>query len=144
MVLDWITVNTKMLIFFLCNSAHKAQSRSITRKYSLYHLYQCVMFSSLKLELENNFFHNHSPSLKKTVEFISNRIASNCIKSIDATLVSDARKAVVVMVTQLVQDGCGDVMSSSNAKNALLQKARNKCVEMSSRVKEEAHQVAAK
>ncbi|XP_072031038.1 codanin-1-like [Amphiura filiformis] len=102
-----------------------------------------ISTQQLQLELENNFFHNQSPSLKKTVEFVCNRIASNCIKTIDATQVSNARKAVIVMVEELVKS-CPDDELTTNSKNALLQKARNKCVEMSGKTKEEAHKLAAK
>ncbi|XP_033127748.1 codanin-1-like [Anneissia japonica] len=42
----------------------------------------------IQVQLEDNFFDNHSPSLKKTVEFVSKRISSNCIKSINANLVT--------------------------------------------------------
>ena len=57
---------------------------------------------------------------------------------------SDARKAVVVMVEELVSNSCHDDTLTTSAKDALLQKARNKCIDMSGKTKEEAHQVAAR
>ncbi|XP_074145504.1 codanin-1 isoform X2 [Sminthopsis crassicaudata] len=43
----------------------------------------------LQAELAQAFFHNQPPSLRRTVEFVAERIGSNCIKHIKATFVAD-------------------------------------------------------
>ncbi|XP_026860651.2 codanin-1 isoform X2 [Electrophorus electricus] len=43
----------------------------------------------LHLDLEQAFFHNQPPSLRRTVEFVAERVGSNCVKHIKATLVSE-------------------------------------------------------
>ncbi|KAJ8045679.1 Codanin-1 [Holothuria leucospilota] len=42
------------------------------------------LLSKVQNDLERNFLHTQSPSLKKTVEFVGSRVASNCIKNIDS------------------------------------------------------------
>ncbi|XP_076852682.1 codanin-1-like [Brachyhypopomus gauderio] len=43
----------------------------------------------LHLDLEQAFFHNQPPSLRRTVEFVAERVGSNCVKHIKATLVCE-------------------------------------------------------
>ncbi|XP_028821612.1 codanin-1-like [Denticeps clupeoides] len=43
----------------------------------------------LEVELEQAFFHNQPPSLRRTVEFVAERVGSNSVKHIKATLVSE-------------------------------------------------------
>ncbi|XP_010895581.2 codanin-1 isoform X2 [Esox lucius] len=43
----------------------------------------------LQEDLEQAFFHNQPPSLKRTVEFVAERVGSNCVKHIKATLVCE-------------------------------------------------------
>ncbi|XP_071490581.1 codanin-1-like [Diadema antillarum] len=63
--------------------------------------------NQIQAELEQNFFHTHSTSLKKSVEFVSGRVASNCIKFIDGSLVSRARLRVVRELGEVVASGSG-------------------------------------
>uniref|UniRef100_A0A3B3DQP4 Codanin 1 n=1 Tax=Oryzias melastigma TaxID=30732 RepID=A0A3B3DQP4_ORYME len=45
--------------------------------------------SQQKLQLEQAFFHNQPPSLRRTVEFVAERVGSNSVKHMKATLVSE-------------------------------------------------------
>ena len=80
------------------------------------------------MELEKNFFHNHSTSLKKSVEFVSGRVASNCIKFIDGSLVSQARLRVPKVLTDMLA-----LCSSSSKKEtgAVTVKAKQAGAELS-------------
>uniref|UniRef100_A0A674EYM6 Codanin 1 n=1 Tax=Salmo trutta TaxID=8032 RepID=A0A674EYM6_SALTR len=44
---------------------------------------------SVKVDLEQAFFHNQPPSLRRTVEFVAERVGSNCVKHMKVTLVSE-------------------------------------------------------
>lgn len=54
----------------------------------------------LQAQLAQAFFHNQPPSLRRTVEFVAERIGSNCVKHIKATLVAD----LVCQAESLLQD----------------------------------------
>lgn len=42
----------------------------------------CPAPSSQQAQLAQAFFHNQPPSLRRTVEFVAERIGSNCVKHI--------------------------------------------------------------
>lgn len=45
-----------------------------------------IYFDLLQMQLEDNFFHNQPASLKRTVEFVADRVASNHIKHFKAKI----------------------------------------------------------
>ncbi|XP_012933842.1 codanin-1 isoform X2 [Heterocephalus glaber] len=60
----------------------------------------------LQAQLAQAFFHNQPPSLRRTVEFVAERIGSNCVRHIKATLVADlVRQAESLLQEQRVTQG---------------------------------------
>nr|XP_054759399.1 codanin-1-like [Lytechinus pictus] len=91
----------------------------------------------IQVELEKNFFHIHSASLKKSVEFVSGRVASNCIKYIDGSLVSSARLQIPNLLTDMLVSS-----SSKKETGAVAGKAKGVGEKLSVEIAENAKKVA--
>ena len=59
----------------------------------------------LQSQLEENFFHNQPKSLRRTVEYVSERLSSNVIKKIRQNLVPEERSAVATEMKSLTEAG---------------------------------------
>ncbi|XP_054894715.1 codanin-1 isoform X2 [Poeciliopsis prolifica] len=66
----------------------------------------------LQVDLEQAFFHNQPPSLHRTVEFVAERVGSNAVKHIKATLVQE----LIERGEKMLRDG----LQSSNANSSKL------------------------
>ncbi|NXG40583.1 CDAN1 protein, partial [Psilopogon haemacephalus] len=63
-----------------------------------------VTQQKLQAELKQAFFHNQPPSLRRTVEFVAERVGSNCVKHIKATLVAELVQRAEVMLQDKVKE----------------------------------------
>ncbi|XP_041828654.1 codanin-1 [Melanotaenia boesemani] len=67
----------------------------------------------LQVDLEQAFFHNQPPSLRRTVEFVAERVGSNAVKHMKATLVSE----LVERGEKMLRDGLGSPNSNLSKLN---------------------------
>ncbi|KAK9533940.1 hypothetical protein VZT92_009026 [Zoarces viviparus] len=67
----------------------------------------------LQVDLEQAFFHNQPPSLRRTVEFVAERVGSNAVKHMKATLVSE----LVERGEKMLRDGLKSPNSSPSKLN---------------------------
>ncbi|ESP02295.1 hypothetical protein LOTGIDRAFT_238026 [Lottia gigantea] len=78
---------------------------------------------NLQTQLEENFFHNHPASMKRTVEFVSERTASNFIKHFRAT------------------DLPWSISEAKSRVNSLLQTLNSTVVSPTNKIKDQNHQL---
>nr|XP_040055597.1 codanin-1 isoform X1 [Gasterosteus aculeatus aculeatus] len=67
----------------------------------------------LQVDLEQAFFHNQPPSLRRTVEFVAERVGSNAVKHMKATLVSE----LVERGEKMLRDGLASPNSNPSKLN---------------------------
>ncbi|KAK1894050.1 Codanin-1 [Dissostichus eleginoides] len=67
----------------------------------------------LQVDLEQAFFHNQPPSLRRTVEFVAERVGSNAVKHMKATLVSE----LVERGDKMLRDGLKSPNSNPSKLN---------------------------
>ncbi|XP_072221144.1 codanin-1 isoform X1 [Leuresthes tenuis] len=67
----------------------------------------------LQVDLEQAFFHNQPSSLRRTVEFVAERVGSNAVKHMKATLVSE----LVDRGEKMLRDGLGSPSSNPSKLN---------------------------
>ncbi|KAM9356166.1 codanin-1 [Pholidichthys leucotaenia] len=67
----------------------------------------------LQVDLEQAFFHNQPPSLRRTVEFVAERVGSNAVKYMKATLVSE----LVEQGEKMLRDGLASPNFSASKLN---------------------------
>ncbi|XP_008275511.1 codanin-1 [Stegastes partitus] len=67
----------------------------------------------LQVDLEQAFFHNQPPSLRRTVEFVAERVGSNAVKHMKATLVSE----LVEKGETMLRDGLSSPNSNPSKLN---------------------------
>ncbi|KAL3873142.1 hypothetical protein ACJMK2_036296 [Sinanodonta woodiana] len=76
-----------LLVEFAVGSNSKASTiKKITPVSADFQAVKSVNEKQLQLQMEENFFHNHPASLKRVVEFVADRTASNFIKKFRFTL----------------------------------------------------------
>ncbi|XP_068607900.1 codanin-1 [Brachionichthys hirsutus] len=73
----------------------------------------------LQVDLEQAFFHNQPPSLRRTVEFVAERVGSNAVKHMKATLVSE-----------LVERGEKMLRSGLESKSSVSQLSDSICAQL--------------
>uniref|UniRef100_F7AX28 Codanin 1 n=1 Tax=Ornithorhynchus anatinus TaxID=9258 RepID=F7AX28_ORNAN len=61
-------------------------------------------YQGVQAELAQAFFHNQPPSLRRTVEFVAERVGSNCVKHIKATLVAELVRRAESLLQKQVQE----------------------------------------
>uniref|UniRef100_A0A1A7YT42 Codanin 1 n=2 Tax=Iconisemion striatum TaxID=60296 RepID=A0A1A7YT42_9TELE len=67
----------------------------------------------LQVDLEQAFFHNQPPSLRRTVEFVAERVGSNAVKHMKATLVRE----LVERGEKMLRDGLESPNSNASKLN---------------------------
>lgn len=68
-----------------------------------YVIFVSNLFGNWQLQLEEAFFHGQPASTRKTVDFVSDRVASTCVKHICNTMLSSSREANLISFRKILK-----------------------------------------
>ncbi|KAJ8666930.1 hypothetical protein QAD02_008592 [Eretmocerus hayati] len=96
----------------------------------------------LELQLEEAFFHGQPTSTRKTVEYVSERVASSCVKYIYNNLLPVEKKTACEVLKNLVEKYCEDPEhDKSQLKDALSDEIKSLSVKAAANVKEKSKEI---
>jgi hypothetical protein len=87
-----------------CARAHTHMHSNITCIYI--YIYICNTIAFWQLQLEEAFFHGQPASTRKTVDFVSERVASTCVKHICNTLLVSSRETNLNSFRKIMKRKC--------------------------------------
>jgi len=74
--------------------------------YIYIYIYICNTIAFWQLQLEEAFFHGQPASTRKTVDFVSERVASTCVKHICNTLLVSSRETNLNSFRKIMKRKC--------------------------------------
>ncbi|XP_060596823.1 codanin-1-like isoform X2 [Ruditapes philippinarum] len=83
-------IKTLLVDFTVGSSSKVSNVRKITPISADIPVQKSLTDRQLQLQMEENFFHNHPASMKRVIDFVADRTASNFIKNFRATLLQES------------------------------------------------------
>ncbi|XP_042231000.1 uncharacterized protein LOC121872350, partial [Homarus americanus] len=95
------------------------------------------------IHLEENFFHNHSTSVRKTTDFVIERISSNVIKNIRTKLIPELRESALEKLKEVIDAATQGSPPCLEWTNDVLQKqVMELCQDMTLQIRKQSSQLA--